>query len=144
MTYSLNTCGNDMLRPFLNDFFGVSDNLTSENYGRLAMKTDIRETKEAFAMDVELPGFKKEDIQLSFEDGYLTVTATAKTIEKKENGEKDGFVYRERFSGTASRSFYLGDVEENEIKASFENGILKVVLPKKVEKEPENKTIVID
>jgi hypothetical protein len=72
-------------------------------------------------------------------DGNVSETEVLLTL-----GEKDGFVYRERFSGSASRSFYLGDVEENEIKASFENGILKVVLPKKVEKEPENKTIVID
>lgn len=144
MTYSLNTCGNDMLRPFLNEFFGACDNLTSENYGRLAMKTDIKETKEAFAMDVELPGFKKEDIKLSFEDGYLTIKATANTVEKKEDGTKDGFVYRERFSGTASRTYYIGEVEENAIKASFENGILKVLLPKKAEKEPENRTICID
>ena len=143
MTYSLNTCGNDMLRPFLNDFFGVPESLESENFGRLAMKTDIREGKDAYAMDVELPGFKKEDIKLSYNDGYLTIKASVKTNEKK-GGEKDGFVYRERFSGSATRTYYLGEVEENGIKATYENGILKVVLPKKVEKAPENRMISID
>ena len=110
------------------------------------MKTDVRETDEAFELDIDLPGYKKEDVQAELKDGYMTITAKT----HRENDEKDDngkYIRRERFSGTCSRSFYVGDaITEEDIKAKFEDGILKVTVPKK-EAKPEvetNKYIAIE
>lgn len=95
------------------------------------MKTDIKETKEGFELDIDLPGFKKEDVKAQLKDGYLTISAET----KKDDGQKneDGkYIRRERYFGTCSRSFYVGDdITENDIKARFEDGILKIGVPKK-------------
>lgn len=100
------------------------------------MKTDIKEKEDAFELTIDLPGFKKENIQANVKEGYLTVTAETKN-ETEEKDEKGSFVRKERFSGKCSRSFYVGrDVEEANIKASFENGVLTVDVPKKKE-EPK-------
>lgn len=88
------------------------------------MKTDIRETDDAYLMDVEMAGFDKKDIALKFESGYLTVSA-------KKNEKSDGvnYIRRER-AYSCSRSYYLGDVKEKEIKAKYQNGVLEVTVPK--------------
>ena len=109
------------------------------------MKTDIKEKKDTDIIDIDLPGYEKEDIKMSIEDGYLTVNASTNT--EKEDKEEGKFVRKERYMGSCSRSFYVGDAVENEdIKASFKNGTLKIEIPKKENKKelPEVKYIPID
>ena len=108
------------------------------------MKTDIKETEKAFELHIELPGFKKEQIQAEIKDGYLTVTAESAN-ETEDKGEDGTFLRKERFSGKCSRSFYVGeDIAEDDITATFENGVLKLVVPKQEQpKLEEGKKISI-
>ncbi|MBR3661050.1 MAG: Hsp20/alpha crystallin family protein [Bacilli bacterium] len=117
------------------DFF--DDGLFNKNTKNL-MKTDIRETKDKYLVDVDLPGFEKENINLSLDKGYLNISAKAS---KEEKNEDEKFLHQERFYGECSRSFYVGeDIEEKDIKAEFKNGILKIEVPKK-ELNNQNKEI---
>lgn len=118
------------------------DPFFSEHESRL-MKTDIREKDDKYLIDIDLPGYEKENIKIEVEDGYLTVNATIDTTEESED---NNFVRKERFSGSCSRSFYVGDeVKSDEVKASFKNGILSLEIPKKdeTEKVPEKKYVEI-
>lgn len=100
------------------------------------MKTDIREGENSFIVDVDLPGYNKEDIKIDVTNGYLTINA--KTSNEVNDKEKGKYVRRERFIGECSRSFYVGDdVKQDEIKASFKNGILSLEIPKVDEKKKE-------
>ena len=125
----------------LDDIF--SDPFFTEGESRV-MKTDIKEKGDKYLIDIDLPGYNKNDVKIKIEDGYLTVhTSSTKKNEEKEDGI---FVRRERYEGSCSRSFYIGDeVKEDEIKASFKNGILKIEIPKKNEKKdlPNKKYIQI-
>ena len=110
------------------------------------MKTDIRDTDSSYEMDIDMPGFKKEDIKAQLKDGYLTISAS--TSANNDEQDKDGrYIRRERYAGSCSRSFYVGEgVKEEEIRAKFENGILKLSIPK-VENKPqveEKKYIAIE
>ncbi len=118
--------------PFDDDFWGRKNPLYGKNAKRM-MKTDIRETEGSYELDVDLPGFKKDEIKASLENGYLTISA-AKGLDKDE---KDGkYIRQERYAGAMSRSFYVGDeVTQEDIKAKYEDGILKLSIPKK-EKKP--------
>lgn len=106
------------------------------------MKTDIREKDGNFILDMELPGFKKEDIQMELKEGYLTINATRQS--NNEDKDEDGNIIRqERFSGSCSRSFYVGeDITHEDIKASFGNGELKVIVPKEAPKKVEEKRFI--
>ncbi|MBP5224104.1 MAG: Hsp20/alpha crystallin family protein [Lachnospiraceae bacterium] len=110
------------------------------------MKTDVVENENGYEISIDLPGYKKEDVTAELKDGYMTISAES----KKENEEKDQngrFIRRERFVGSCSRTFYVGDaVTEEDIKAKFEDGVLKVSVPKKVVQPeiPEKKVIAID
>ena len=109
------------------------------------MKTDVKELDNGYVLDIELPGLKKEDLQLELKEGYLTVSATSKTENKDD--EKGHYLRRERYVGTSSRSFYVGEeVTQEDIKAKFEDGILNIFVPKKEEqpKVPESKYIAIE
>ena len=99
---------------------------------RTAMKTDIKDTEHAYVMDIEMAGYDKKDIELSLEKGYLTVSATKKQAEE----QNENYIRRERTFST-SRTYYVGDVKKEGIKAKYENGILQVEIPKK-EKEIES------
>ena len=102
------------------------------------MKTDIREKKGKYIIDMDLPGFEKENIEISLEKGYLIINAK---VNKHEKDSDEKFVRRERFYGECSRSFYIGeDVKENEINASFKNGTLMIEIPKK-ELEDQTKNV---
>ena len=102
------------------------------------MKTDIKEMKDKYLLDIDLPGFEKENINLSLKDGYLHIDAETKK-DQKNNDEK--MLRRERFYGKCTRSFYVGEnIKEEDIHAEFKNGILKVEVPKKEEIE-NNETI---
>lgn len=106
------------------------------------MKTDVKETEKDYILDVDLPGFKKEDVNLNLENGYLTISAKREHKVDNEN-RKENFVRRERSFGQFSRSFYVGDVEQDEIEAHLENGILTIKLPKEEEKKAKPNRIEI-
>ena len=118
-------------------------------YGKHAknmMKTDVKETEKGYEVAVDLPGFKKDEIQLELNDGYLTISAE-KGLDKEEKDKKDKYIRRERYAGSMSRSFYVGeDVQQEDIKAEFKHGILKLFVPKKEAKPAveEKKHIAIE
>lgn len=124
--------------PFFDAFFNQTKD---ENFGILRMKTNILESDKAYRLFVELPGFSKEDIDISFSDGYLTIAV--KTAVEPEDPEFK-VIHRERFRGETSRRYYLGDVDETAIKATFENGVLAVEAPKLVPEEVKPTKIVIE
>ncbi len=128
---------------FDRDFFGKKNPLYGHNAPNL-MKTDVREQENGYEIDVDLPGMKKEDIQLTLENGVLNISA-GKEMNKEEKDEKTGRVIRqERYSGRMSRSFYVGDnVTEEDITAKMENGVLSLMIPKKTPEIPVKKTIAI-
>lgn len=109
------------------------------------MKTDIQEKGNNYILDMDLPGYDKSDIKAQLKDGYLTITAQ-KNTSKEDKDEKGNYIRRERYCGKCSRSFYVGEnLKEEDIKASFNNGILKLTFPKEVgKKEEEIKYITID
>lgn len=124
-----------MLVPRKNDFDlfdGFFDDGFFPRKERTMMKTDIREKKDKYIIDVDLPGFEKENINISLNKGYLNISA--KVEKKKDEHEEEKFVHRERYFGECSRSFYVGDdIKEEDIEAEFKNGILKIDIPKKEE-----------
>ena len=123
-------------------------NIERRLYGRSAsheMKTDVQEHEDHYEVDIDLPGVQKEELQLSLENGYLTVTA-AKGLDKDRENARGKLIRQERYAGTLQRSFYVGEaLEETDIAARFENGVLSLRIPKKEEKKlPEKKTILIE
>lgn len=123
-------------KMFLDDMF---DNfLESEN---TKMKCDIYEDEGAYNLELDMPGFTKNDIQIEFNKGTLTISAEKK--ENEENKEDKKYIRRERFYGKLSRSFYLGDIDEEGIKAEFKDGTLKVIAPK-IPENVSKKVINID
>ena len=130
--------------PFEKDFFGTKNPL----YGKHAknmMKTDVRETEDSYEVDIDLPGFKKDEITASLKDGYLTIEA-AKGLDKDEEDKKGTYIRRERYAGAMTRSFYVGEnVRQEDIHAKFEDGILRLSVPKKPAKTvEENRHIAIE
>ena len=111
-------------------------------YGKHAsnmMKTDVHEHDDSYEMDIDLPGFKKEELNLSLENGYLVVSA-AKGIDKESKDDKGKLIRQERYSGSMQRNFYVGDgVTEEDVKARFENGVLRLTIPKKDPKHIDEK-----
>ena len=124
--------------PFEDDFFGKRNPL----YGKKAknmMKTDVKEHETGYEVDIDLPGFKKDELNLDLTDGYLTISAS-KGLDKDEEDKKGKYIRKERYAGSMSRSFYVGDgITEDDIKAKYENGILKLSIPKKEAKAVEQK-----
>ena len=117
-------------------------------YGKHAknmMKTDVRETDATYELDIDLPGFKKEDVNVELKDGCLTINA-AKSLDKDEQDEHGKYIRRERFAGSCSRSFYVGEnVQPADISAKFEDGILKLSVPKEEPKKlPQSTAIAIE
>ena len=111
--------------------------------GEHIMRTDVKEHDDKYEVDIELPGFKKEDVKAELKDGYLTITAL-KEVNNDQKNESGKYVRRERYTGNMSRSFYVGDkVTQEEIRAKFEDGILKLQIPKKdPKKQVEDKHYV--
>lgn len=109
---------------------------------RSLMRTDISEKEGKYLLEMEMPGFEKKDIEIAVENGYLTITAR-KCEDKEENGEGKNYLRRERRCGSMSRSFYVGDVSEEDIAASYNNGVLEIVVPKEEEQKPQRKQIEI-
>ena len=131
----------------LDDWMDFGD-VEKKLYGRHAanvMKTDVHEHDEGYELDIDLPGFKKDEIKLTLENGYLTVSA-AKSLDKDKKNIKGRIIRQERYAGSMQRSFYVGEeVAETDIKAKFEDGVLKLSIPKKeAEKVETAKTIAIE
>lgn len=129
-------------------FPDFTDNVERRLYGRHAdrlMKTDVHEHDDGYELDIDLPGFSKEEISLELNGGYLTVSA-AKGLDREDGTDSGKLIRQERYSGSMQRSFYVGDrVEEDDIKAKFEHGVLKLFIPKQEKKLiPEKKTILIE
>ena len=120
--------------PFTDEAFLGKKNPLYGKHAQNMMKTDIRETDGSYELDVDLPGFKKDEINVQLKDGYLTLTA-AKGLDKDSQDKKGNYIRKERYAGTMSRSFYVGEaVNEEDVHAKYEDGILKISVPKK---EPE-------
>ena len=130
--------------PFDSDFWGKKNPLYGKNAKNM-MKTDIREHDEGYELDVDLPGFKKDEINVQLDNGYLTISAS-KGLDKDQKDEKGRYIRQERYAGAMQRSFYVGDaVSQEDIKAKYEDGILKLSVPKKDAKAVEAKnTIAIE
>ena len=106
------------------------------------MKTDVKEKDGNYILEIDVPGYSKEDIKIELENGYLTVTAE-KEENKDEEDKKSRYIHKERFYGKCSRSYYAGDnVKEEDIKATFKNGILKIEFPKEKKEEIESKKYI--
>ena len=114
-------------------------------YGKHAnnvMKTDVKETDTGYEVDIDLPGFKKDEINAQLDNGYLTISA-AKGLDKDEKDKKGKYVRKERYAGAMSRSFYVGEgITQEDIKAKYEDGILRLSVPKKEAKAVENKKYI--
>ena len=115
---------------------------TANDWSKVLMKTDIRETDGNYELAVELPGYQKEDMKLHLKDGYLTIEAS-RSEDNEEKDDNGRFLRRERYSGSCSRTFFVGkDLSQEDIHAKYENGVLKVSFPKEVHKEVEEKKYI--
>ena len=128
--------------------FADIENLDKKLYGKKAskiMKTDVHEHDDHFEADIDLPGFKKEQIELQLQNGYLTISAS-KGLEEEGKDKKGKIVHQERYEGSMTRSFYIGEnVKEEDVQAKFEDGVLTLDFPKeKPVALPEHKTIQIE
>ena len=128
-------------------FRGLEADVDHKLYGKHAarvMKTDLKEHDEGYELKVDLPGFKKEQIELQLQNGYLTISA-AKGLEEEGKDKKGRLVHQERYTGSMTRSFYIGEiVRQEDVKAKFEDGVLTLDFPKeKPVALPERRTIQI-
>lgn len=142
----------NLFDDFFDNGFGMFPAMPAMNasnalYGKHArniMKTDVRETDNTYELDIDLPGFKKDEINIDLKNGYLTIGAT-KGLDKDEQDKNGRYIRRERYAGTCSRSFYVGDVQPSDIGAKYEDGILKLSVPKADKRRlPEKTTIAIE
>lgn len=136
--------GENLFDDFMNDFsFPAFPNIDKKLYGKHAehmMKTDVKEKDGTYEIDMDLPGFHKDEIQMQLENGYLTIRA-AKGLDKDEKDKDGKYVRRERYAGSMSRSFYIGShVQKEDIHPKYENGILSFTIPKEPAKPIEAKT----
>ena len=134
--------GKDFEKEFEKSMFPAKNPLYGKHAKNL-MKTDVRETDDAYEVDIDLPGFKKDEVTAQLNDGYITISAS-KGLDKDEKDKKSGkYIRKERYAGSMSRSFYVGeDVTQDEISAKFENGILQLKVPKKANKAVEGKNYI--
>ena len=134
--------GKDFEKEFEKSMFPAKNPLYGKHAKNL-MKTDVRETDDAYEVDIDLPGFKKDEVTAQLNDGYITISAS-KGLDKDEKDKKTGkYIRKERYAGSMSRSFYVGeDVTQDEISAKFENGILQLRVPKKADKAVEGKNYI--
>lgn len=127
--------------PFFDGFFRFPGFKNEMKEMEKVMKTDVREREDGYDLEIEMPGFSKENINLELNNGYLTITASR--VEKtEETDKKDNYIRRERYYGNCARSFYVGEISEDDIDAKLENGVLLISLPKENSKETK-KTIKI-
>ena len=138
---------NEMMNEWGNDwnksFFGKRNPLFGKR-ARNLMKTDVRETESTYELDVDLPGFTKDEVNVELKNGYLTIQA-AKGLDKDQSDKKGKYIRQERYAGACSRTFYVGEgVEPEDVTAKFENGILQLSIPKEAKKQlPKNTSVTI-
>lgn len=140
----------NLFDDFFNDDFPTFPVLSGRDplYGKHAknlMKTDVRETENSYELDIDLPGFKKDEINVELKDGYLSISAS-KGLDKEQKDNKGKYIRQERYVGSCSRSFYVGDnMDAKDVSAKFEDGILKLSLSKPAPKElPKPSSIMIE
>ena len=146
--------GENLFDEFMKDFpfYDDKDMKKAERklYGRRGknmMKTDVKEKKDSYVLEMDLPGFTKDEVKVSLEDGYLTISAAKGLDRDKQEKESGRYIRRERYAGACERTFYVGtEVTEEDIKGEFQHGILKLMIPKKEAKPavPEKKYITIE
>ena len=137
--------GENLFDDWMDFSFPAFDKTTFGTNARNMMRTDVKESDHDYELDIELPGYQKEDVKAQLKDGYLTIQA-AKNVNNDQKDEKGNYIRRERYSGSMSRSFYVGEgVKETDIQARFENGVLKLNVPKtEPKKVEESKYITIE
>ena len=142
--------GENLFDDLFDDVFQMRPlyDVSNALYGKHAkavMKTDVRELDNGYEVDIDLPGFKKDEVKIDLKNGYLTISAS-KGLDKDEKDKKGHYIRQERYTGQCSRSFYVGEkVEPKDVHATFEDGILKLTLPKVEQKKlPESNTIAIE
>ena len=128
--------------------FGMMPDIDRALYGKHArnlMKTDVRETQDSYLVDIDLPGFKKDEVKVELKGGYLTVQA-AKGLDRDRKDEQGRYIRQERYAGQMSRSFYVGEqVRPEDLRAKFEDGILQITVPKEAPRAvPESNYIAIE
>lgn len=128
----------DFFEEAMHDFFPA---FYGGKHSQKYMRTDIKEDENAYVMEVELPGMDKNDIHVDLKDGYLNISVNKS--EKNDGGKKDNYIHRER-SFSCSRSYYVGDIKKEDIKAKYENGILNITIPKETEKKATESRILIE
>lgn len=149
MMYMPSIFGESLVDDFMKDFDAGFFGRRNPLYGKHAkdlMKTDVKETDSTYELDIDLPGFKKENLQIELDHGYLSITAN-KQLNKDETSQEGRMIRQERYSGSLQRSFYVGeDMTEEDVKARFEDGVLRLTLPKKEAQQsiPEKKMIAIE
>ena len=139
--------GENLFDDLFNDAFERSMwNTDKALYGKRAsqlMKTDVHETEEGYELNVDLPGFSKDEINVELKNGYLTISA-AKGLDKEEKDKDGKYIRQERYAGSCSRSFYIGnEIDPTAVTAKFENGILQISVPKASRQLPAKSTVVI-
>ena len=118
------------------EFFGTHNPLYGKHAKNL-MKTDVKDVNDHYEVAVDLPGFQKDDVNVELENGYLTISA-AKGLDKDQKDDEGHYIRQERYSGSCSRSFYVGDIQPEDVHAKYEDGILKLTLPKADQKAIEH------
>ena len=141
--------GENLFDDFFNDGFGLMTAWDKANplyghRGKNLMKTDVRETEDTYEVDIDLPGFKKDEIKVDLKDGYLTISAE-KNLNRDEKDQKGNYIRQERCTGACSRSFYVGDIRPEHISAKYEDGILQLSMPNVEKTElPSGSSIAIN
>lgn len=132
----------DFEKDFEKNFLPAQKQLYGKHAKNL-MKTDVRETDDSYEVDIDLPGFKKDEVNVQLDEGYLTISA-AKGLDKDEKDKKSGkYIRRERYAGSMSRSFYVGDaIMQEDVHARFDSGILRLTIPKKDVKKLEQSNYI--
>ena len=138
--------GENLFDDFFSDPFEMmvpTRNALYGKHGKNLMKTDVRETENSYELDIDLPGFQKDEVNVELKDGYLTISA-AKGLDKDQEDKKGKYIRQERYAGACSRSFYVGDVKPEDVSAKYEDGILRISMPKQAKQElPKRSTIAI-
>ena len=129
--------GENLFDDWMDFSFPDIDKALYGKHAKNEMKTDVRETEDGYELDIDLPGFKKDEVTAQLDNGYLTIQAS-KGLDKEQKDKKGKYIRKERYAGSMSRSFYVGDaITEEDVHAKYEAGILKLFVPKKEAKAVE-------
>ena len=129
--------GENLFDDWMDCSFPDIDKALYGKHAKNEMKTDVRETEDGYELDIDLPGFKKDEVTAQLDNGYLTIQAS-KGLDKEQKDKKGKYIRKERYAGSMSRSFYVGDaITEEDVHAKYEDGILKLSVPKKEAKAVE-------